>query len=81
MLKKIDFERLLNILIDDRVDRLSLRAVSGDKIMAERLTSWMKSSRGKKHIPLIRKLSKQYEDPKKLCYVFFVGIMWEGYCA
>jgi len=69
--RRDEFERVID-LVDDKVHQLAIKAVGGNKIMAEKLENWLKNGRGKGHMNVIEKLSKEYGgDPKKVSQAFF----------
>nr|MDO8080304.1 hypothetical protein [Candidatus Freyarchaeota archaeon] len=66
-----EFERLIDLLVDDKAHQLSLEAVGGDKKIAEKFESWLRSTRGRAHFSVIQKLHKEYRNPKRVSQVFF----------
>lgn len=65
------FEKVIDIVVDDMAHRLSLEAVGGDKAMAEKLESWLKSTRGRSHLATVKKLNEKYRDAKRVSQAFF----------
>ncbi|MEX2723797.1 MAG: hypothetical protein Q6367_007885 [Candidatus Freyarchaeota archaeon] len=66
-----EFEKVIGIVADDRAQRLSLEAVGGDRVMAEKLESWLRGTKGRSHLATIQKLQKEYRDPKRVSQAFF----------
>jgi len=66
-----EFEELADLLTADKDCQLALKAVGGDKIMAEKYLSWLKSARGRRHMGKVEKLRKRYETAKEVSQAFF----------
>lgn len=66
-----EFERTIDMMLDYKAHRLSMEAVGGNKMNAEKLESWLKSSKGRSHLTLIQKLYNECQDPKMLSQAFF----------
>jgi len=66
-----EFEELADLLKEDRNYQLALKAVGGDKMMAEKYLNWLKSARGRRHMGKVEKLYKRYETPKEVSQAFF----------
>ncbi|MBS7250808.1 MAG: hypothetical protein KIH08_09520 [Candidatus Freyarchaeota archaeon] len=67
-----EFEKMISMVVDDKAYRLSLEAVGENKVMAHKLENWLKSSRGRRHLPLIQKLKKEENgDPRRISQAFF----------
>lgn len=66
-----EFEELADFLKEDKDYQLALKAVGGDKIMAEKYLNWLKSASGRGHMGKVEKLHKRYETPKEVSQAFF----------
>jgi len=66
-----EFEELADALKEDKDYQLALKAVDGDKIMAEKYLNWLKSASGRGHMGKVEKLHKMYETPKEVSQAFF----------
>lgn len=66
-----EFEKLADLLKEDKDCQLALKAVGGDKMMAEKFLNWLRSASGRGHMGKVEKLRKRYETPKEVSQAFF----------
>ncbi|MHA2244909.1 MAG: hypothetical protein ACXADY_08055 [Candidatus Hodarchaeales archaeon] len=69
--KEGEYNKMLDLLVHDKTNQLALKAVAGDYLMAKTFMNWLKSDRGRAHMGKINKLSKEFDDPKKVSQCFF----------